>query len=178
MNRIKELRKLHGYSQAELSEMLNVHQTAISQWERGSTYPDIVNLKAMSGLFGVSTDYLLGNDSEDDVFVFYDKLRFVCEEKGTTVSNVMESIGSSRGIALNWKKSGTTPSADIVQRLAQTLNCSVDELLDSNISSEEKKNAPTDIDERTKRFVDLFNRLTDDQKDIVLAQLEGIVSKL
>ena len=64
MNRIKELRKLHGYSQAELSEMLNVHQTAISQWERGNTFPDIVNLKAMAGLFGVSTDYLLGADSE------------------------------------------------------------------------------------------------------------------
>lgn len=35
MNRVKELRKLNGYSQVKLANKLNVHQTAISQWETG-----------------------------------------------------------------------------------------------------------------------------------------------
>ena len=41
MNRIKELRKARKISQCKLAEMLNVHQTAISQWETGRTNPDI-----------------------------------------------------------------------------------------------------------------------------------------
>ena len=60
MNRIKELRKRLGLSQDSLADILHVHQTAISQWERGLTSPDIDNLQHMSELFSVSVDYLLG----------------------------------------------------------------------------------------------------------------------
>ncbi len=60
MNRIKELRKKHGLSQQELADALHVHQTAVSQWENGKTAPDLDNLQQMAKLFGVSTDYILG----------------------------------------------------------------------------------------------------------------------
>lgn len=60
MNRIKELRKRLKLSQDSLADKLHVHQTAISQWERGLTAPDIDNLRNMSELFSVSIDYLLG----------------------------------------------------------------------------------------------------------------------
>lgn len=60
MNNIKELRKKMGLSQEGLAQLLHVHQTAISQWERGTTLPDIDNLQHMSEYFSVSVDYLLG----------------------------------------------------------------------------------------------------------------------
>ena len=65
MNRIQELRKSFGYSQQKLAKSLNVHQTAISQWETGRTSPDIEVATAMSQLFGVSLEYLLGISDED-----------------------------------------------------------------------------------------------------------------
>ena len=66
MNRIKELREsIPNLSQTKLGKKLNVHQTAISQWETGRTTPDIETSKALANFFGVSLDYLLGNDTEN-----------------------------------------------------------------------------------------------------------------
>ncbi len=65
MNRIKELREsIPNLSQTKLGHELKVHQTAISQWETGRTMPDIETSKALANYFGVSLDYLLGNDTE------------------------------------------------------------------------------------------------------------------
>lgn len=63
-NKIKQLRKQHGISQTQLAQKLNVHQTAVSQWELNRTIPDIDTLKNLSDLFGVSVDYLLGRTDE------------------------------------------------------------------------------------------------------------------
>lgn len=62
MNRIKSLRKAAGLSQQELASKLYVNQTAVSQWERGVTTPNSQTLIALSNMFNVSTDYLLGKD--------------------------------------------------------------------------------------------------------------------
>ena len=64
--KIKELRKSAGYSQEELAKLLNVHQTAVSQWEQGLTMPDLDTVKKLAEVFGVSTDFLLGNNSEKE----------------------------------------------------------------------------------------------------------------
>lgn len=65
MNRVKELRKKSGYSQQKLAKILNVHQTAISQWETERTSPDIDIASKMAAVFGVSLDYLLGREEQD-----------------------------------------------------------------------------------------------------------------
>ncbi len=65
MNRIKELRKRHGLSQQRLAQILNVHQTAISQWETGRTTPDIEIADKLSSVFNESIEFLLGLDNED-----------------------------------------------------------------------------------------------------------------
>lgn len=53
MENIRTLRKKHGMTQAELAHNLHVHQTAVSQWEKGRTVPDIEQMKELSILFGV-----------------------------------------------------------------------------------------------------------------------------
>lgn len=63
MNRIKELRKEKGLSQAELAKALFVNQTAVSQWERGATMPSPNMLNTLADYFHVTTDYLLGRES-------------------------------------------------------------------------------------------------------------------
>lgn len=66
MNRIRQLRKTRGLSQAQVAAELNVHQTAVSQWETGRTDPDIESARALSDFFGVSLDYLLGHDLQNN----------------------------------------------------------------------------------------------------------------
>ena len=56
---IIELRRAKQLTQAELAEKLNYTDKAVSKWERGESLPDIVVLKQIADLFGVSIDYLL-----------------------------------------------------------------------------------------------------------------------
>lgn len=56
MKNIKILRKQNNMTQADLANHLNVHQTAVSQWESDRTIPDITQMKAMAKLFNVSME--------------------------------------------------------------------------------------------------------------------------
>ena len=47
------------YTQAELAQKLNYSDKAVSKWERGESIPDVVVLKQIADLFGVTVDYLL-----------------------------------------------------------------------------------------------------------------------
>lgn len=62
--KIQALRRNQGLSQEQLSEKVNVSRQAISKWELNETVPDIENIVQLSKTFGVSTDYLLGLESE------------------------------------------------------------------------------------------------------------------
>lgn len=57
--RIKELRKTHRLTQADLARMLQLTHQSISKWERGESTPDILMVVELSRIFSVSTDYLL-----------------------------------------------------------------------------------------------------------------------
>ena len=66
MTNIRALRKKANLSQLELAELCGVHQTAISQWEKGRTNPDTDMLIALSEIFHTSIGAILGLDSPDD----------------------------------------------------------------------------------------------------------------
>ena len=61
---LKRLRKEAHLSQAELSALLGVHQTAVSQWECGRTQPDVSSLKKLAALYSVPLEALLGGAAE------------------------------------------------------------------------------------------------------------------
>lgn len=62
-SRIAEERKKLGLSQEELATKLKISQKSISKYELGCRRPSYETLVSMSSIFGVSIDYLLGNDS-------------------------------------------------------------------------------------------------------------------
>lgn len=62
--KLVSLRKQKGITQMELAEKLNVSRQAISRWEVGAAVPTTDNLKVLSGLYGVSVDYLLNDAAE------------------------------------------------------------------------------------------------------------------
>lgn len=59
---ITELRKSAGMTQARLAEEIGYSDKSVSKWERGDGVPDIVCLKNIADLFGVSVDYLLESE--------------------------------------------------------------------------------------------------------------------
>jgi len=51
-------------TQAELARRLDVTRSSVNAWESGLSAPTIQYVAAMSRLFHVSADYLLGTESE------------------------------------------------------------------------------------------------------------------
>lgn len=58
-NRLYDLRRRAGLTQAELAERLGVTNKAVSKWENGKAKPTTTVIRKLSALYGVSVDRLL-----------------------------------------------------------------------------------------------------------------------
>ena len=69
-----ELRKRKKYTQADLADILQYSDKAISKWEKGESLPDIEVLYQICNLYGVTLDYLTheGNYEEKQEYVIKD----------------------------------------------------------------------------------------------------------
>ena len=65
-DKIIRLRKKNGWSQEELADKMNVSRQAVSKWEGAQTIPDLEKILQLSILFGVTTDYLLKDEIENE----------------------------------------------------------------------------------------------------------------
>ena len=63
--KLQQLRKQSGLSQEQLAAQLTVSRQAVSKWELEETMPDTENVVQLSRLFGVSCDYLLRDEVDE-----------------------------------------------------------------------------------------------------------------
>ena len=61
--RLKQLREDSGDSQYTFADKFGVSQSTIGNWEAGKREPNFETLRKLADYFNVSTDYLLGKDS-------------------------------------------------------------------------------------------------------------------
>lgn len=64
--KIMKLRKERGWSQEDLAVRLDVSRQSVSKWESMASLPDLERIVKMSSLFGVSTDFLLKEDTPEE----------------------------------------------------------------------------------------------------------------
>ena len=62
--KLVQLRKRRGLTQAQAAELVDTSRQAISKWESGTGVPALENIKALARVYGVSFDTLL-DDSRD-----------------------------------------------------------------------------------------------------------------
>lgn len=65
-DKIVSLRKKAGWSQEDLAEKLGVTRQSVSKWEGAQSVPDMDKVVMISRLFGVSTDFLLKDELEEE----------------------------------------------------------------------------------------------------------------
>lgn len=65
-DKIIRLRKKNGWSQEDLADKMSVSRQAVSKWEGAQTIPNLEKILQLSVLFGVTTDYLLKDEIEDE----------------------------------------------------------------------------------------------------------------
>lgn len=64
--RLKKSRERRGLSQTDAAKRLNINNKTLSRYENGGSEPDSETLKNLAELYDVSTDFLLGKETDGD----------------------------------------------------------------------------------------------------------------
>lgn len=95
----------------------------------------------------------------------------ILNERDITQRKLAESIGASTGNISDWKSGKSSPSIDALPKIAEFLNCSVDYLLGLT----ENPQAHIKSTETNNELVTLIAQLTQEQQELVAAQIKGIL---
>lgn len=90
-------RKEKGLTQEELADYLGVSKPAVSKWESGQSYPDIMLLPVLAAFFNTSVDALLGYEAQmtkADIRKLYARLSgaFAAEPFDTVLAECREVV--------------------------------------------------------------------------------------
>lgn len=66
---IKSLREESGITQAYLAKKIGVTRSAVNAWEMGLSIPTAQYIVELSQLFHVSSDYILGLDNQESLYI-------------------------------------------------------------------------------------------------------------
>ncbi len=104
--KITLLRKQNNWSQEDLAEELGISRQSVSKWESGTSIPDLDKIVKLSALFGVSTDYLLKDEVEEDAYLSVsagdnvDNAREIFAETATEFMNATFEFASKLAVAV------------------------------------------------------------------------------
>ena len=76
--------------------------------------------------------------------MFYDRFKEMCTKKGVSCNQAATEIGLSNSTATKWKKTGATPDAKTISKIAEYFGVTVDFLL----TGEQKTPADPEISGR------------------------------
>lgn len=65
-HRLRFLRKINNYTQAQLAKCLRVNRMTIVKWEKGTTEPTLSQVRHLCNLFNTNLNYLSGESTNDD----------------------------------------------------------------------------------------------------------------
>lgn len=98
--------------------------------------------------------------------MFYDKLKELCASKSIKPSRVAIECGFSKSAVSHWKSDGTIPQREILSKIADYFNVSVDYLL----GNEEQKQAS--VSDNDIKFA-LFGEVADEIPDEKLQEVKN-----
>lgn len=112
----------------------------------------------------------------------YDEFDRLCRENGTTPTALSLKLGLSKGNASSWKRGGN-PSADILLKISDELNCTVDVLLrpidkikriPQNLKiMHEKANTPL-LSEDKKELLNYYDKLSEHNKGKIIGEAKAL----
>lgn len=61
------LRSIHGFSQEQIAEKIDISRQAYAKWESGATVPDIEKCSLLARVYGVSLDSLIREERVEGI---------------------------------------------------------------------------------------------------------------
>ncbi len=109
--------------------------------------------------------------------MFYNKFVQLCQRDGISPSKAASLIGFNRSSVSMWKAQGYTPRREILIKIANYFNVSVDYLLGEE--DKEKKTTENDgLSEAEKELLNLFNLVPEESQQMVLDMIRVAVKNL
>lgn len=65
-DKVKELRQLHGLSQAQVAYKIGIERSTVAHWESGKSAPNYETVRNLAEMFNVTVDYLIGKTTVPD----------------------------------------------------------------------------------------------------------------
>ncbi len=117
---LKYLRKSKSLTQEQVAECFGVSTQAISKWETNVSYPDITLIPIIAGFYGVSTDELLGYNSEKRE----ESILNICSKVDTLIDEMryVEAIALLRNAMMHYPR-----NEELMYRLAWALTGTIKE---------------------------------------------------
>lgn len=97
-SRLKDLRNERKLTQDDLGKLLNVSGKTIGTWERDSRQPNIESINKLATIFGVTTDYLLGNSDKKKSQKYYELSDKEKNDIAIQAERLMEGIESGHNL--------------------------------------------------------------------------------
>lgn len=180
--RIKELRKEHGYTQEDLAKKLHLNaKSSIANYESGSNSPsDEIKLK-LCGIFNCSMDYLMGETNYKNldiaiknIFIHtYKRVRDLREDNDLTQAEMAKFLHITRPQYSLYESGKREFPSDLLVMIAKRFDCTLDYLLGlSNIQNPKYTN-----DNCLKINIDMtkYTAPTKDQQNKIKAFAEFIL---
>lgn len=104
--KLKELRKQKGFSQDEVANALEITLRTYQNYEYGQREPSIEMIFKLADFFGVTTDYLLGRESEPNPLEQLAKINGLTITEEVLLEEYMKLDPQKRKVIIDFMKSG------------------------------------------------------------------------
>lgn len=161
---MKKARERAGYSQKQIALTLHVSTATVSNWESGKICPTAANLKQLSSLYKVSSDYLLGLTS-DPAFIpplggengdkrirCWYPINMLSAQYHVSADTLASILGCDLGRAEELSLSFVAATEEELAIVADFFELDLDELKNGILPLFPKKSVQTKLDVATKRL--------------------------
>lgn len=163
--RIKQARKAKKMTIRKLGELVNLHESTVSRYEKGEIQSlDIEKLKEFADALDVTPAYLMGWDEPEKRENNFKKLR---EWRNLTLVEISKEIGVDVKTLTEFEQGSIVPM-ETLQKIAKYFDVSVDNLLNIHIVKLEHESDIT----ASLRALELQKRWHDEIGDVILSSEE------
>ena len=124
---IKKFRKIKGFTQGQLAELLYMTPQNVSKWELGASVPDIEKLCSMAKIFEISTDRLLGLSENENK-----KVMLAIDGGGTKTEFIMFTENAE--ILSRFVLSGSNPNSCGMDKTFEVLKNGIERMLEVSMN--------------------------------------------
>ncbi len=135
---LKELVDESGLSVQNIAKETGIHRSCLYGYLGGKNIPTLKRAVALADFFGCNLDYLFGkSDYKESVSPkvlppLCEKLAYAVDKSGKTKYKITRGAGVEEAAFFRWLKGENEPSLENLEKIADYLGYSLDEILGRN----------------------------------------------